>query len=349
MTEGVEVPSAEEVVKTQSALFDKMVDAHKIRSLNRVNGLLKQYPNLRSLADSMIARWTTIRHKAMQVAVDSLRDRSNITKRDEFYRHIASTQLPCIELVVALRAHLLPHRSISFDQAKNIAIQLQTHSAAANTNKNPATTGKDEQKKEDVDSSGGGGGGVKLDEQVLNAVADQLVIDAEVLTDIAKGVGYPDPPPQPSSTAAAAAAGSGDVKKVELAAIDRLEYGWMAVRMMDGGQRLVLVEIAALKDVTRPCSVCRKGSCTARCGQCNAAFYCSAACQTKHWDMNDGPAHRDECNPAHKTALQELRMILTQDFQPIVITCPPPPQHNNNRNHASKRSNRRPKITRRPK
>ena len=274
MTEGVPVPTAEQTAAKQADMFAKMVDAHKIHSMSRVNNLLKSFPELRPLADSMINRWTAIRLKAMQIAVASLQDPGNVPKRDEFYRHIASTHLPCIELVVALRAHLLPNRSISKQEALNIAIQTQVRTPTS-------VMAKDEEKAEGAAAAAAAA--ARLDEQVLNAVADQLMMDAEVLTDIAKGVGV----------AASNEAELDDSKKVPLPLSDRIDHGWWAVRMLDGGQRLVLVEIAVFKDITKPCTVCGQGKCSARCGRCNTTFYCSSDCQTKHWTLT----HNQQCKP----------------------------------------------------
>jgi hypothetical protein len=219
-----------------------------------------------------------------------------VTKRDEFYRHVASTRLPCIELVVALRAQLLPHKSIALAEAKEIAIR---------NHKRPLELNQQQ-----------------LNDQIVEAVSEQLLADAQTITDIAQGFTLSD-----------------KGEKVELGPEDRLEHGWMAVRMPDGGQRLVLVEIAALTDIERTCIICRK-SCRKRCGRCNVAFYCSNECQTKDWKQNN---HGSNCNPSHKTALHELRTILAHDFQPIVITCPPPPPPTSTKHHKNPSRNK-PKI-----
>lgn len=133
----------------------------------------------------------------------------------------------------------------------------------------------------------------QLDEQALISVTEQLLWDAETLCDIAK-------------------------KSDKMEKEDWLDYGWMAVRMLDGGQKLMLVEIDALRDVQRECAGCRKPT-SKRCARCNAEFYCSTDCQKAQWHNR----HKAQCNPQHKIALEELRTILAADFQPIVITAPP--------------------------
>lgn len=310
-----------DVLKRRELLFASMLGSYKIHSLSRINAILKLYPELRPLADSMMSKWSGIRERALLAAVDSLRHPTDTKKRNEFYRHIASTRLPSIDLVLALRAHLLVARSLSLEDAKEIAKTTQT-------------------RQHDNSSQ-------QLADDVITAVAQQLVADSEAIADIATGAGLdlgPDPAATPATTTTTPAEPTPDAKtnakgtnvdakedhvnaggagakggKVRLGAEDRLQYGWLAVQALDGGQRLVLVEIAGIKDAAKPCAVCKK-SCTKRCASCNVAFYCSGDCQSAHWQSE----HKEKCVAAHKAAMIEIRTILAKDFHPIVITCPPP-------------------------
>lgn len=281
MTEGVVPDGPNELAARKSKLMDQMLASYKIRSYHQVNQLIQLHPTLRSLADSLMAYIENIRRKALIVAVDSIKQPENVTKRNEFYRHIASTRLPSIDLVLSLRSQLLIHRSMSLEEAKDVAIKNQTRHA--------------DQK--------------QLEDDVILAVAEQLVADAETLIDIAKGIGRVDDDGHDGSS----------FKKIELSESDKLEYGWMAVQMLDGGQRLVLVEISALL-FKKSCDGCFKKQTHKRCGRCLTKFYCSTDCQKNGWEQ-----HKSECKQECKMVIQELLTILAHDFQPIVITCPPPP------------------------
>ena len=256
-----------------------MLDSYRISSVSRVNGLIKLYPGLRPLADAMISKWSSTRQTAVGYAVDYLKDSTNKVKRAEFYRHIASTKLPSIQLVLRLRSHLFAKHTISAADAKEIISQVN--------NKNTQKVSQLDQVHQ-VDQAK-----VAQLGQVEVALVEQLLSDAATLTDIAKRA--PHVPKE-----------------------DWIDHGWIAVRMLDGGQRLVLIEIDALRDVQRPCTICEK-KCSKRCGRCNAEFYCSSQCQKNDWQTK----HQKLCNPKHKLAIEELRTILTLDFQPIVITAPP--------------------------
>lgn len=347
MSDAVPTETREETARRRVAMFDRMLQSHKIHSLVRVNALIKLHPELRPLADSMIAKWSSIRSRAMEIAVDSIRNPNNVAKRQEFYRHVASTYLPSVELVLALRAQLLPHRNISPEDARDIAVRthkqnsplpLQTPpspqpiplAGESGPNLQPAAVQTRGLPQGTVDQKSAATPGEKdngLEEEVIQAVATQLIDDAETLTDIANGVQKNGAPSSPE-------------EKVALSEADRIDHGWMAVQMLDGGQRLVLIEIAAMKDVQRKCMVCHK-LCSKRCGRCNSTFYCSTHCQSQDWKN----VHQNTCNTLHKSALEELRLILVQDFQPIVITCPPESKRardtSNNRNH-------KPKVIRSP-
>jgi hypothetical protein len=104
------------------------------------------------------------------------------------------------------------------------------------------------------------------------------------------------------------------------------DWVWVMLRMPDGGMRLVLVELGALRE-DHPCAVCRK-PCSMQCQDCRVAFYCSATCQSAAWS-----AHQIVCTPSLRAAGQELRDILSREFRPLVISLsaidqqarPPPP------------------------
>jgi hypothetical protein len=139
--------------------YEDLRKSARISSLSRVNGLVGLHEVvLRPLADAMLARWEKIRQQAVDVLVDSLRHPRDPVKRKALYKHIASSQIPTVELVIALRNHLLVHRHLSDSTAKSIVVAHQ-----------PDPT---------------------VSKEVLDAVSNEMLQETETLIDIAKGIGY---------------------------------------------------------------------------------------------------------------------------------------------------------------
>ena len=255
------------------------VDICEMTSRVELDKLLVNYPDLRVLADEMIKSWSSLRREALELAVHGMEGTATFGKIVE----------------EEFRRHVAETKIPTLNVLSAMRQCLLVNRSLTKEAAREITVKCCKE---------------RVPESVIVAVMDQIMKESETLIDIAKGVGYPPDYDESKNEPGV------KVEKIPLGEKDKINFGFL---MMPDVSKLILIEIAAMRDVTQPCSVC-KTLASKVCSLCSCVFYCSKQCQNSDWLKQ----HKTNCKPIHKHVVKNIRHILAQEFNPIVITFKQP-------------------------